>query len=282
MRKLAVLLLIPLLLLSGCVTIPGVQTGAKGGDISVSLSVDSTEIPAGSPLGLSISIENKALMPMKNISINITAPEGWKLSSPQPSVSDIQREGSWEGVWIYTAPSEVMVDTPYKFYARVTFSMNTTRGASITLVNYDYYKRTGEKSKVSTQTPDTGGPIGIEFGQLGQMSYMYTGQGATIPLKVIISNRGSGKAYVGDEPNSTNLNKVKFEYSGNFINCSVPDDKIVYLMKEGSVATVMCNINIPADQVSDVKTISVSVTVSYNYVYDLVSPTITVKSTAYS
>ncbi len=282
MRKLTILLLIPLLLLSGCVgQIPGIQTGAKGGDISVSLSVDSTEIPAGNPLGLSISIENRAMMPIKNVNIFITKPEKWTQVSGPPSFPDIQRDGIWEGIWLYTAPSSVMVDTPYKFYARITFSMSTSRGVSVTLVSYDYYKRTGERSKVSTQTPDTGGPIGIEFGQLGQMSYMYSGQGATIPLKVIISNRGAGKAYVGNEPSSTNLNKVKFSYTGDFFSCSIPSGEIVYLMKEGSVATVMCNINIPANQVTDIKTISVSVTVEYNYVYDLVSPTITVRSTTY-
>lgn len=282
MKKLTILLLIPLVLLAGCIGgVPGVPTGAKGGDISVSLSVDATEIPAGNPLGLSISIENKALMPMKNVNIQITSPEGWSTISQPTSFPDIQREGMWEGVWLYSAPSSVMVDTPYKFYAKVTFSMNTSRGVSVTLVSYDYYKRTGEKSKVSTQTPDTGGPIGIEFGQLGQMSYMYSGQGATIPLKVIISNRGSGKAYIGNEPSSTNLNKVKFYYTGDYLTCAVGEDNVVYLMKDGSVATVMCSINIPADEVTDVKTISSSVRVEYNYVYDLISPTITVKSVTY-
>ncbi|MEM3526137.1 MAG: hypothetical protein QXV37_01875, partial [Candidatus Jordarchaeaceae archaeon] len=217
MRKLSILLLIPLILLSGCTTqLPGLPTGAKGGDITVSLSVDSTEIPAGNPLGLSISIENKALMPMENVNISITEPEDWSKTSGPNTFPSIQRDGMWEGVWLYTAPSSVMVDTPYKFYAKITFSMNTSRGVSVSLVSYDYYKRTGEKSKVSTQTPDTGGPIGIEFGQLGQMSYMYYGQGAIIPLKVIISNRGSGKAYTGNTPNSTNLNKVNFYYSGDY------------------------------------------------------------------
>ncbi len=282
MKKSLILLLIPLITLSGCIAgIPGAPTAAKGGDISVSFSVDSTEIPAGNPLGLSVSIENNALNPIENLKVSITYPEGWTSLTNATVTKTIPREGMWEGVWIYMAPSNIEVDTPYKFYAKVTFSMNTSRGASITLVKYDYYKRTGEKSRVSIDTPDTGGPIGIEFGQLGQMSYMYPGQDADIPLKVIITNRGSGKAYVGNEPNSTNLNYIEFYEASKYINCSVPDDNRVYLMRDGSVATVMCHIHISKDEVTDIKSFSIPVTVKYNYVYDLVSPTVTVRSVSY-
>lgn len=284
MRKLSILLLIPLVLLSGCTTqlpgvqLPGLPTGAKGGDITVSLSVDSTEIPAGNPLGLSISIENKALMPMKNVNIEITTPEHWNVIQNISGPSEILRDVIWEGIGIYTAPSNVSVDTPYKFYAKITFSMNTSRGASITLVSYDYYKRTGQKSKVSVDTPDTGGPIGIEFGQLSQMSYVYKNQNTTIPLKVILTNRGSGKAYAAGktEPNSTYLNIVNITTTG--MDCGVNS---TYLMKDGSVATLMCNIHISSNEAKDINTISPSIQVSYNYIYDLVSPTITVRSVTY-
>ncbi|RLI98448.1 MAG: hypothetical protein DRP00_01950 [Candidatus Aenigmatarchaeota archaeon] len=278
MKKSLILLLIPLIAFSGCIGgIPGVPTGAKGGDISVSFSVDSTEIPAGNPLGLSISIENNALNPMRNVKVKITEPEGWTKVMEPTLIGDIEREGMWEGVWIYSAPSNVQVDTPYKFYAKLTFAMNTSRGVSVTLVSYDYYKRTKERSRVSTATPDTGGPIGIEFGQLGQMSYMYSGHETRIPIKVIITNRGAGKAYIGDEPTSTNLNKVMFYASGKNLNCPY-DGKEIYLMKDGSVATVMCYIQIPPEEFTDIKSFSVSVRVEYNYVYDLISPTITVLS----
>ncbi len=276
MKIIAILLLL-LIFLSGCVSVP-TQITKKGEDVSVSLNLDSTEVPAGSPVGLSISIKNNALTPLTNLDVNVISPEGFTLQSSTQPPKIIEREGEWEGVWLYTTPTSVKVDTPYKFYSKITFSMNTSRGVSVTLVSYDYYKRTGEKSKISTQTPDTGGPIGIEFSPLSQMSYMYSGQGASIPLKVTITNRGSGKSYVGEEPTSTNLNKVKFYVEGKYINCSVGPNNIVYLMREGSVATVMCTINIPSTEVTDIKSFSVSVIVSYNYIYDLTSPTITVRS----
>jgi len=273
MKKLSVLLLISIVLFSGCVGIP---TGGEGGDVLINFGADTTEVPAGNPVGLTVSIENHALNPMEDININIIEPEGWNLHSSPISIPDtLQRDGVWEGVWIYTAPTNVLADTPFRFYGRVTFRMKTERGVSVTLVSYDYYKRTNEKSRISTNLPDTGGPIGIEFGTIGKMSYMYRGQDAVIPLRVIITNRGNGKAYLGDEPTSTNLNKVYFSASGDYIDC--PEGE-TYLMKEGSVATVMCTIRIPSDEVTDIKTFSVSVTVTYNYVYDLTSPIITVLS----
>jgi len=262
--------------LSGCIT----PSTAGGGPVSVSFEADSTNVPeGGAPVGVAMSVENNALNPISSISASIYAPSGWTISSSPSPPSSMQREGVWEGVWIVTSPTDVLTDTPYTIYGTLTYQMMTRRAVSLTVVSYEYYKRTKTKSSISTVTSDTGGPLGISFSGVGQLSYMYTGQPSKVPFKVVINNRGGGKAFWdGSSPSTTNLNYVNFAAQGPGggvgVTCSLSDSK-VYLTKDGSSATVSCTLDIPAIT-QEVLVSQVTITLQYNYVHDLKTQTITV------
>lgn len=270
--------------LSGCIT-AGPSVGV-GGAIDVSFVVDSTSVPKNSPMGATITMENNALVSVTNVRAMLYGPMGWDLGSTK-TASIIRPEDIREFVWTIRTP-DVEADTPYNIYAQTNYDMTANKTVTITIVTYDYYKRTKTKSGISPSPVDLGGPIKIDFGDIGRTQYIYPGETSTdIPIRVIITNVGPGKAYLqGTEPSLDNgLNKLTVSYRST--------DDVLYcedlpagsgdldLTRDGTSAYLSCRITVDYDDVNNaggLATFTGTVTGSFSYIQDIKSPTIVVTS----
>ena len=105
MRKLACLLIL-LLLFSGCIS--PIQTAQESKDIKVELKVDTTTIPAGGKLGVTMSIENYAEFEITNITAWIYGPPGWEGLGITRTYGRLAPHGTgYEFRWTLKAPTDL-------------------------------------------------------------------------------------------------------------------------------------------------------------------------------
>ena len=282
-KTLGLLALIGIIALSGCVAPIG-PTPTVGGEIAIGMLVDETTVPKGSPVGVTITVENKAQAPIENVYAEVYGPLDW---------SGFEKKGPYtlrpndirEFFWVLTAP-DVSADTQYTLYGKVQYDMTVDKTFTATIVTYDYYKRTKTVSSVSESSADEGGPIDISISAVGAQRYIYPDQETVeFPIKVIITNRGGGKAFLqGTQPTlEDGLNKVAVTVSStnNALVCEdVPGT--VYLTREGTYAFISCDLVVKREDVeaTGVATYTGTITVSFSYIQDLSSPPITVTALA--
>jgi hypothetical protein len=282
MRKKDVLavILLSIVVLSGCIT-QGREKGPPkvGGIPTVSFTVDSRSIPAGSIVGAIVSIDNKALVEMNVLDVDWIDLSGWsEAQGPSETSGIIQPQFGQDYIFLLESPKStreggpLLVDTPYTLYATVKYSMTVRKALTARVVQYDYYKRTGTKSNIEPSEIDPGGPVKIEF-LIGDVPYVYGTTTPTIPIRVVLTNVGGGKTYYGGEPKITGgLNKLKVT-TGSELTCS-PTGEIT-LTKGGTEAYLYCTLNV-GTMTGDIQVVTTWIQLEFNYVHDLVSPQIVV------
>ncbi len=275
---LGLLALIGIIALSGC-TVPVPSPAAGGGEIAVGMLVEETTVPRGSPVGVTITVENKALVPVENVYAEVYGPLDWSGFSKKGPYT-IRPEESRDFYWVLTSPM-VSADTRYTLYGKVQYDMTVDKTFTATIVTYDYYKRTKKISTVEESATNVGGPISISISAAGAQRYIYPEQESIrFPVKVVINNRGPGKVFLqGSQPTVDGLNKVSVTVSStnNVLSCAdVPGT--VTLGKEGTYALISCDliINRADIEASGIATYTGTITVQFSYIQDFSSPAITV------
>ena len=278
-KALALLALIGIIALSGCVT-PPFPTTAAGGEIAVGMLVEETTVPRGSPVGVTVTVENKALVPIENVYAEIYGPLDWSGFSKKGPYT-IRPEESRDFYWVLTSPM-VSADTRYTIYGKVQYDMTVDKTFTATVVTYDYYKRTKKVSTIEESATNVGGPISISISAAGTQRYIYPEQESIrFPVKIIIQNKGPGKVFLqGSQPTlEDGLNKVRVTVSStnNALSCTDIANAVT-LGKEGTYALISCDLVInKADiEASGVATYTGTVTVQFSYIQDFSSPGITV------
>lgn len=277
-KMLGLLALIGIIALSGC-TVPVPSPAAAGGEIAVGMLVEETTVPRGSPVGVTITVENKALVPVENVYAEVYGPLDWSGFSKKGPYT-IRPEESRDFYWVLTSPM-VSADTRYTLYGKVQYDMTVDKTFTATIVTYDYYKRTKKISTVEESATNVGGPISISISAAGAQRYIYPEQESIrFPVKVVINNRGPGKVFLqGSQPTVDGLNKVSVTVSStnNVLSCAdVPGT--VTLGKEGTYALISCDliINRADIEASGIATYTGTITVQFSYIQDFSSPAITV------
>lgn len=281
MRKtLGLLALIGIIALSGCVGPISTVPTAAGGEIAVGMLVEETTVPRGSPVGVTVTVENKALVNVENVYAEVYGPLDWSGFSKKGPYT-IRPEESRDFYWVLTSPT-VSADTRYTLYGKVQYDMTVDKTFTATVVTYDYYKRTKKISTVEESATNVGGPVSISISAAGAQRYIYPEQESIrFPVKVVINNRGAGKVFLqGSQPTlEDGLNKVSVTVSStnNVLSCAdVPGT--VTLGKDGTYALISCDLIInKADiEASGIATYTGTITVQFSYIQDFSSPTITV------
>lgn len=278
MRKVACFLLLALILLSGCVQVPIQRTEAK--DVKIELKVDTTNIQAGGKVGVSIIVENYADFEIRNITARIYGLPDWKgeLEKIENYSGILYPETGFEFNWQLEAPSDVKYKKYYQVFADVKYNAYNKKRVMITGISYDYYKRTGSGSGI-TSSSSLGGPIEIDFVPYQSQLIAYEDK---LPFKfaVVISNKGRGKPcadYFSLNCSKEKLNKVLFNFtketSGIEITCEKKGE--VNLIKAGSYAHFDCIGNLT--NVKEVSTQIIEFLVNYTYMETLTSPSIGVE-----
>ena len=274
MRKVEICFLILALLLSGCIS--PIQT-QESKDIRVELKVDTTTIPAGGKLGVTMNIENYAEFEISNITAWIYGPPGWEGDiGVSRSYGKLAPYGTgYEFNWTLRAPSDVTYKKYYKIFGDIRYKGYTRKVVTITGVSYDYYKRTGSSSGFSV-SESLGGPIEIDI--VPSQSQLIAYEADTLPFKfsVIISNKGKGKPCSDYE--CKNIGKVIFSFSRLTSNVEIACEKVgeINLIKSaGRYAHFECSGNLT--NVKEISTQLIGFIVNYTYMETLSSPTITVE-----
>jgi len=279
MRKVEICLLILVLLFSGCVS--PIQTTQVPKDIRVELKVDTTTIPAGGKLGVTMNIENYAEFAITNITAKVYGPPGWGGDiGVNRTYGKLDPYGTgFEFNWTLRAPSDVIYKKYYKIFGDIRYKGYTRKVVTITGVSYDYYKRTGSGSGFSV-SESLGGPIEIDI--VPSQSQLIAYEADTLPFKfsVIISNKGKGMPCSDYE--CKNISKVIFNFNKLTQNVKIACEKgpgEINLIKSGKYAHFECSGNLT--NVKEISTQLVGFIVNYTYMETLSSPTITVEPVSF-
>ncbi len=277
MKKLTLLLLL-ILLLAGCVQLP-IQQEAK--DVKVELRLDSTNLQAGSKLGISLLIENYADFDILNSTARIYGPS-W-VNEEEKSVPSYMlplRKGSaYEFNWIVKVPSEEKYKKYYQIFSDVKYNAYNFKRVVITGVSYEYYRRVGSVQSFSF-SDSLGGPLEIEI--VPYKSELIAHDEEKLPFKfaVIIRNKGSGKPcsdYASLNCSEDTFNEVLFGFRNETSQIEIECEKKgeIALIKSKDYAHFDCIGNLT--QVKDVSTQIVEFWINYTYIETLTSPQISVE-----
>ncbi|MCX6821817.1 MAG: hypothetical protein NTW30_03495 [Candidatus Aenigmarchaeota archaeon] len=230
MKKILILLiLIGVVLISGCVgQTQTSQTGTNGLIIS-DFSPDPTIVMAGDPANLNFELQNVGDAVAKNMKVElygVTFGNGsfdWGITEGSQSFSfddqgitqllpptqDISGETTPPYVWGLTSPKGIKSDTTYSFDVRTEYDYSTDVTGILTFVSKGYWESLSKSEKDAltskagiSQLKQTGGPISVTI---------YAGQ-RTTPF-VIYS--GQNKYTMRVNPNSVS-NKQDFTISLSF------------------------------------------------------------------
>lgn len=283
MKKLAYLFPFVLIFFSGCTQLPFQtsfqQTQAK--DVKIELRVDTTSIQAGGKVGVSVIIENYADFEIRNISANVYGPPDWggELGVTRTYSTVLYPEAGYEFLWKLKAPSDVEYKKYYQIFADLKYNGYNRKRAIITGVSYDYYKRIGGSSGITSST-SLGGPIEIDIVPYQTQLIAYEGDNLSFKFAVIISNKGRGKPcsdYFSLNCSDEKINKVLFSFKKETSNIEITceKNKEINLIKSGSYAHFDCIGNLT--DVKEVSTQIVEFLVNYTYIETLSSPSIAVE-----
>jgi hypothetical protein len=280
MKKLIPFLLIGIIILSGCLS----QKRVGNGVISSELIPDVTSTQAGSPVGVILRIDNQAKNPIKDVDASLYGSSEWKIDGKDITTAVyhaniIPSLNSMEKVWVVAAP-KVDITTAYRIFAKVDYNYEFNRDVLLNLVTFDYFKRTKTKPSFTLYPSKLDGPIGVEFGDLDNIPYIYeTNEPTVFSIKVFINNVGLGRAYRGEPKVNLGLDRVKVSIvkSSNIVrlkDCTPDlisssenrDEFIVDLIDEGTHGIISCNVEVPQGFVTDLNTVRLSVRVEYSYI----------------
>jgi len=297
------LVLLGMVLLSGCVGQPPVPTGGKGLKIS-SFAPDFSEIRSGERVTISAMVDNVGEYDATGVSaqlfgLNIGGTE-WALSGQSQqtqTVSMIRKSDatlelpgeSHQFDWSITSPKDLRVDNTYTANLRVYYKYGTVSNSLVRLMTYDYLKSLPaeqfEEAKASTgvsQSTSSAGPLSVSLNAGNRPLVVYEDKD-TFSVQMEIKNADAGNAfdigaaYPGYPKTATlssdNLHAVDVDiYTNLGIDCSNTlgaAKRGTIKLTKGETKTLFCTVTVPSkNDLGNTRDYTVTVTLTYGYYID--------------
>lgn len=274
--NLIAILLIVAVALSGCTNIFGGTTPTGGivgpgtnGVVITNFFSDIPTIEAGTPVVLTLTIQNKGERTASNIKAEVFGLTDWtKTSGDNPTTfadlagSDPSRgfEGEANSAqWEYSKSQAAAVDVDYAAVARVSYNYSTVSSSLVKVASSEYLRSIGGNPSqfglVSSQT--TGGPLTVTV----KMGTPIITAGSKPKVQFEITNTGGGRVYNG-QTSASNLDKITSFTASPQLSCSGAIPKLV-----DNKAMITCTLNVDVGSNQFVQ-VPVELTLKYNYFVD--------------
>ncbi len=287
MKALAIILLVSIIAISGCIQERQVTVDANNGLLMTMFSIEPNKIDKGDNVVVMMDIENVGGVPATGIVANFYGAEGWTGDTTQPLNKDLDppdpvmgTPGDFKTVTAtLVSPSDLPqgVQVNYPITARVTYSYKTTGAITIPAYSEDLYKvnvQQGRAMETTAKVENTYAPIKVILSR-GPTPIVVSDEGEETSYVLEFTNVGSGwpsESTTGEIGRMTGKIKV---YGATLIECldkaasnnEVTLDMSVFKMR-GSTASVpvSCSVTLPSGWTST-QSGSIIFTVDIDYDY---------------
>jgi hypothetical protein len=282
MRLFILLVLVFVILVSGCVEQGPISTGSTNDGVVIKqFSFDSSIVNEGDRIGLNLEIQNVGGVKATVKSATLFGPDlsTWSVTGPTPNIavdlSPSVPEANFEGEarstrWRVNAP-DVNSETNYNFGARIVYSYSTVYTGTLRLVQESYLETLpeGERSSLLESSgvfssSVTGGPLTVK--PMEGRNFIVSGSGGTSTLVFELSNTGSGYPANGATIDKDTMYNVEISSWNGLTNCNSYGSRTLRLSK-GKNRLFTCNFTIPSSIVNK-QDIVFSITFNYHYYVD--------------
>jgi len=286
-KALAIILLVSIIAISGCIQERQVTVDANNGLLMTMFSIEPNKIDKGDNVVVMMDIENVGGVPATGIVANFYGAEGWTGDTTQPLNKDLDppdpvmgTPGDFKTVTAtLVSPSDLPqgVQVNYPITARVTYSYKTTGAITIPAYSEDLYKvnvQQGRAMETTAKVENTYAPIKVILSR-GPTPIVVSDEGEETSYVLEFTNVGSGwpsESTTGEIGRMTGKIKV---YGATLIECldkaasnnEVTLDMSVFKMR-GSTASVpvSCSVTLPSGWTST-QSGSIIFTVDIDYDY---------------
>lgn len=271
----ALILLVFVVFLSGCVgQVPGVP-GAATGVIIKSFSPDISEIYSGDSVVFSLAVENVGEEDATNVQAKLfglgTGWTGWSTAYDDVNPSTLLKSqpeykipgGMGDAQWEPTSPT-LRVDNTYTASVRLKYDYVTSAHGDIKVYTQDYLKTRPEEAESIMKSPGIASfsvskaPVTVSL--TGVARPLVTSPGKTASIAVLISNIGQGAPFKNTENDMTiTIDSIKV---GDTTCVSGVDKRL----PRGGQGSASCSFKIP--DFTDYSTVPIDVQLSYSYFVD--------------
>jgi hypothetical protein len=253
LKKLVVLF--PIVFLAGCINLGG---GGTGSGISiVSFSPSDSSVEPGTPVLLTLVVENRGGADARNIRVELGGlTDDWQIDGRSRTISDLGHADSARGIttspgdsidWTLVPPG-LSNKLDYQAVAQVTYDYSTTLDTLIRATSFDYYRTNKPKTGVIGPSSVSNGPVSISVKAPNSVF-----AGSSVPVYFEFHNTASGRV-VGPAIDTLNI-----QVSGSGVSCAKSSVKLI----QGKDASVRCDAS--TGGVSTFKDFRVTISISYTY-----------------
>jgi len=278
MKSLLILLLIFVILISGCVEQETlVTTGTKDGVKIKGFSFDRSSIYAGDPVGLNLEIQNVGdveaelqaikIYGLMNRTVELKTDD---ILSPGLPNENIEGESQYYRE-IFEAPY-VSASTTFNFGARVEYRYRSIYTGTLRVVEGSYLESLSAEDRDSLldnsgviSASVTGGPLSVS--PVKGRGFIVDGGSMTRPILFKVTNAGSGYTYTGSIETGNyqvTITSDGLEYCG-IVEGGTPNPTIK--LSKGKSRIFSCNFTTPSEVVNKMDVIF-SISFDYNYYVD--------------
>lgn len=261
LKKLAVLF--PIILLAGCINLFGTTSGNGPGLTIVSFSPSDTTVEPGTPVDLSLVVQNNGGDVARNIHATLGGlTDDWQIDGRDRSISDIAHTDPARGIntamqdqvdWTLVGPT-LSTQLTYQVSAQVNYDYSTTLDTLVRATSFDYYRINKPQTGVIGPSTISNGPISITVKAPNSVF-----AGSTVPVYVEFHNTGSGRV------SGPAIDTISVAVSGEGISCQSGNVRLIQ-GKDGFMQCTVSTIGIPTFQ-------DFRITVSAFYTYTLSATT---------
>ena len=284
-HSIALLALLSVVLLSGCIGQTGAVPGTAAGVIIKNFGPDISEVFSCDAVTFSISVENVGGADAKNVEARIFglgtqwSGDNWdEVADRKITVAEFLEknlpeygQGGWgDGTWDLLAPCGLSVDNEYSAGVRLTYEYGTSAMGNIRLYDNDYLKSNPEEAESIMKASGlesfsaTGGPLKISLAGVARPLVYRDHPDALNQASVtfLIENVGQGKPYT--DTDETNMQFTVVSATVNEIeDCEF--DNVIRLPRTGQ-KSLTCLFDMPDPDTYT--TIPVEIEIEYNYFVD--------------
>lgn len=269
LKKLAVLF--PIILLAGCIG-PFATTSSNGPGLTiVSFTPSDTTVEPGSPIDLTLVVQNSGGATARNIHVTLGGlTDDWQIDGRDRTIPDIAHTDPTRGLntpmkdqvdWTLVGPG-LSTELSYQANAQVSYDYTTSLDTLIRASSFDYYRLNKPTTGVVGPSTSSNGPISITITAPNSIF-----AGSTVPVYIQFHNVGSGRV------TGPTIDTLNVQVSGAGVTCSQGSVRMI----QGTDGFLRCD----ASTAGVTTTKDFRVTIFAGYTYTLTTfTTITVKPTA--
>jgi hypothetical protein len=271
---LAILIILALVALTGC--IGGTETGPtfKGTGLVTSLTVP-TEVVPSTPINILANVKNVASENASEIFLYLQGLEGWNVQNPLQTLSLLQSKDTYTFSWLAYSPSTG--NKTYEPKIDVFYKMKTVANLKLRIYDNNYLESLPQskrdeikkKSALLSFSSSTGTPVSI-FTEIKQ-PFVLAYETQEFPFIINIRNVGNGFVYspTSDYRFLTVLtaNQTVFDASSNYtLSCDVGEHTLLQL---GNSKAIACKVIAKRSEIANYTDVAVNFTLSYAYLYSI-------------